>query len=142
MYEWIVALHIVSFVSWMAMLFYLPRLFIYHVENRDNSGFIGVVKVQEEKLYKYIGVPALWLTLLSGASLLMQNSGLFGTGGWLHLKLTLVALLVAYHFSLGHFRKQLLEDRCTKSSKFFRYYNEVPTILLIVIVIMVIVKPF
>ncbi len=142
MYTWIVAIHIMSLISWMAMLFYLPRLFIYHTEHKNNTAFTDVVKIQEHKLYKYIGIPALWATLITGTSLLIMNPALFASGGWLHLKLTLVTLLIAYHFSLGYFKTELADDRCTKSGKFFRLYNEAPTLLMIFIVILVIVKPF
>jgi putative membrane protein len=134
-------------VSWFAVLFYLPRLFVYHAENADNSGFIEVVKVMEMKIYKYIGVPAFWATLLSGLALMYLATDYYGTsifkmGGWFHAKLFFVVILIAYFFSLGRLRLKLLDDSCTKSGKFFRYYNEVPTILLLLIVAMVIVKPF
>ncbi|WP_187647769.1 protoporphyrinogen oxidase HemJ [Nitrosophilus labii] len=140
-YSWILAFHIVSFISWMAMLFYLPRLYVYHTEFKDKKDFVEIVKIQEAKLYNFIGVPAFWATLLSGLAMIAINPGLFKSGMWLHIKLTAVILLIAYHFSLGYFRKKLLNDECTKSGKFFRAYNEVPTILMIIIVVMVIVKP-
>jgi putative membrane protein len=133
-------------VSWFAVLFYLPRLFVYHVENAENKGFLEVIEVMEMKIYKYIGVPAFWATLLSGIALiaLSQHNGtnLFKTGGWLHAKLTLVAILTAYFFSLGHYRLKLKVDAAYKNGKFFRLYNEVPTLLLMAIVALVIVKPF
>ena len=141
-YSWILAFHVMSFVSWMAMLFYLPRLFIYHRENADTKAFTDVVKVQEYKLFKYIGVPAMWATLISGGVMLYLNSGLFSTGGWLHAKLLALVFLVAYHFSLELIRKRLIIEPHYKSSKYFRFYNEVPTLLMIFIVIMVVVKPF
>ncbi len=78
------------------MLFYLPRLFVYHVENADNAGFVEVAKIQEYKLYKYIGVPALWATVLSGSTMLTLNPSLFHSGGWIHAKITVALLLVAY----------------------------------------------
>jgi len=141
-YSWILAFHVMSFVSWMAMLFYLPRLFIYHRENADTKAFTDVVKVQEYKLFKYIGVPAMWATLISGGVMLYLNSGLFSTGGWIHAKLLALVFLVAYHFSLEIIRKRLIIEPHYKSSKYFRFYNEVPTLLMIFIVIMVVVKPF
>lgn len=141
-YTWILAFHVVSFLSWMAMLFYLPRLFVYHAENIDNQGFVDVVKIQEYKLYKYIGIPALWATVVSGLLMLWINPSLFQSGGWLHAKITAVVLLVAYSYSLGAYVKAFANDTCTKSGKFFRIYNEVPTILSIIIVIMVVIKPF
>jgi len=148
MYSWMLWFHIISMVSWFAVLFYLPRLFVYHVENGTNQGFIDVVEVMEMKIYKYIGVPAFWATLLSGIALIVMSTqqyngvNVFQMGGWMHAKLTLVAILTAYFFSLGHYRLKLKENTAYKSGKFFRFYNEVPTLLLIGIVALVIVKPF
>ena len=143
MYEWVIWFHIISMVSWFAVLFYLPRLFVYHAENADNEGFIEVVKVMEFKIYQYIGVPAFWSTVISGIGLiLLYPVNIFSTGGWFHAKLAFVVILTIYFFSLGMIRKKLKEDRCNKSGKFFRFYNEVPTILLLLIVAMVILKPF
>jgi putative membrane protein len=147
MYNWVVWFHIISMVSWFAVLFYLPRLFVYHVENAGNKGFLEVIEVMEMKIYKYIGVPAFWATLLSGIALIFMSTTRYGinvfqTGGWLHAKLTLVAILVAYFFSLGHYRLKLKVDAAYKNGRFFRLYNEVPTLLLMAIVALVIVKPF
>ncbi len=143
MYNSMLVFHIISMVSWFAVLFYLPRLFVYHTENSANQGFLDVITIMEMKIYRYIGVPAFWATLLSGISLiLMYPTNIFSTGGWLHAKLTLVAILTSYFFSLGHYRLKLIDNATYKSGKFFRIYNEVPTLLLIGIVILVIVKPF
>ncbi|MEA1916914.1 MAG: protoporphyrinogen oxidase HemJ [Campylobacterota bacterium] len=142
MYSWTVWFHIISMVSWFAVLFYLPRLFVYHQENSANEGFLEVVKVMEMKIYKYIGIPAFWATTISGAYLIYLNPSVFSQGGWMHAKLTFVLLLAIYFFSLGKFREKLLGNTCNKSGKFFRFYNEIPTILLMLIVAMVIVKPF
>lgn len=141
-YNWILAFHVMSVISWMAMLFYLPRLFVYHVEHAGNPGFVDVVGIQENKLYHFIGVPAMWASILSGAAMIALNPALFQSGGWLHAKLTAALLLIVYHFTLGRFKKRLQAGTCTKSGKFFRAYNEVPTLLMIFIVIMVVVKPF
>jgi len=141
-YTWILAFHVMSFTSWMAMLFYLPRLFIYHREHSDNVAFAEVVKIQEYKLYAYIGVPAMWATIISGGVMLYLNPGIFSSGGWMHTKLFFLAFLIAYSFSLNGIRKKLMDNPEYKSGKYFRFYNEVPTLLMIVIVIMVIVKPF
>ncbi|MEA2073037.1 MAG: protoporphyrinogen oxidase HemJ [Campylobacterota bacterium] len=140
MYDWILWFHVISFISWFAVLFYLPRLFVYHAENIDNSGFVEVVKVQEMKLFKYIGVPSMWATVLSGLGLAYMYG--FSGNGWIHAKITLVVLLMAYFFSMNKYRIEFLEDRCEKSGKFFRMYNEVPTILMLLIVAMVVFKPF
>ena len=141
-YTWILAFHVMSFVSWMAMLFYQPRLFVYHSENGDNEGFVKVVQRQEYILNKAIGTPAMWATIISGATMLYLNPSIFQSGGWMHAKLFALAFLIAYHFSLENFRKKLIENPHHKSGKWFRFYNEVPTLLMIFIVIMVVVKPF
>jgi len=130
---------VISFISWFAALFYLPRLFVYHAENIENKGFVEVAKIQELKLFKYIGAPAMWATVLSGATLIYFIGF---HSGWLYVKLFFVALLIIYFFTLDKYRKEFLEDRCTKSGKFFRIYNEVPTILMLFIVAMVVIKPF
>ncbi len=147
MYNWMLWFHIISMVSWFAVLFYLPRLFVYHVENNQNNGFLEVVEVMEMKIYKYIGVPAFWATLLSGIALIAKSTAhygmnVFAMGGWMYAKMILVAILIVYFFSLGHYRLKLKENAAYKSGKFFRMYNEVPTLLLIGIVALVIVKPF
>lgn len=140
MYNWILWFHVISFISWFAVLFYLPRLFVYHAENIDNKGFIEVVKIQELKLFKYIGVPAMWATVISGLVLAYMFG--FSGNGWIHAKITLVAFLVIYFYSMNKYRIEFLEDRCEKSGKFFRMYNEIPTILMLLIVAMVVFKPF
>ena len=140
-YTWILAFHVMSFVSWMAMLFYQPRLYVYHAEHADNPGFVEVVKIQEYKLIKYIGVPAMWATILSGATMLWLNPALLRMP-WMHAKLLFVALLIAYHFTLEYHRKRLMENPRYKPGKFYRFYNEVPTLLMIGIVIFVVIKPF
>jgi len=141
-YTWILAFHVMSFTSWMAMLFYLPRLFIYHREHSDNLAFAEVVQIQEYKLYTYIGVPAMWATILSGSYMLYLNPGILQSGGWMYAKLLFLTLLIAYSFSLNSIRKKLVTNPTYKTGKYFRVYNEVPTLLMIAIVIMVVVKPF
>lgn len=147
MYQWMLWFHIISMVSWFAVLFYLPRLFVYHAEHSNNPGFIEVVQIMEMKIYKYIGVPAFWATFLSGTALIIMSTShygmnVFAMGGWMHAKMTLVVLLIAYFFSLGRFRLKLINNSTYKSGKFFRMYNEIPTLLLIGIVALVVVKPF
>ena len=141
-YSWILTFHVMAFMSWMAMLFYLPRLFVYHVEHAHKSEFVEVVKIQEYKVYKYIGLPAFWATLLSGSAMLFINPILFETGEWLYAKLVVVAIMTAYSFSLEYFREALENDECLRSGKFFRAYNEIPTLLSILIVAYVVVKTF
>ena len=141
-YYWILAFHIMSFISWMAMLFYQPRLYVYHSENADNKGFVEVVQIQEYKLIKYIGTPAMWATIVSGAFMIYLNPSIFQSGGWMHAKLLFVVLLFAYHFSLEYHRRKLIDNPAYRPGKFYRFYNEVPTLLMIGIVIFVVVKPF
>ncbi len=139
-YTWILTFHIMAFMSWMAMLFYLPRMFVYHMENIKNKEYIKVAKIQEDKLYRLIGVPAMWASILSGITMIGLNPQVFQTGGWIHAKLTVVVLLIAYSYSLSYYLKQLKNDTCTKSGKFFRAYNELPTLLAILIVTYAITK--
>ncbi|MGE4296008.1 MAG: protoporphyrinogen oxidase HemJ [Campylobacterales bacterium] len=136
------AIHVMSLVSWFAAMFYLPRLFVYHAENRDNAGFVSVAKVMEKKLFNYIGLPAFAATVITGVVMIVMNPSVFSGGGWMHAKLTLVAVLIAWFFHAGSLRKQLENDRCDKSGRYFRIYNEIPTIFLIVIVLLAVAKPF
>ena len=143
-YTWVLTFHVVAFISWMAMLFYLPRLFVYHVENIDKKEFVEIVKIQEFKIYKYIGHPAMWATILSGTIMLFLNPILldFNANPWMYAKLFTLVLLIVYSFSLDKYRKELHNGSCNKSGKFFRMYNEMPTMLAILIVGYVITKSF
>ena len=143
-YTWILTFHILALLSWMAMLFYQPRLYVYHTEYKDKKDFVDVVKIQELKMYKYIGVPAMWATIISGIVMLYLNPYLLSadSGGWMHAKLLFVFLLVIYSYSLGYYRKKLEKDDYERSGKFFRAYNEVPTILAVLIVGYVVTKTF
>lgn len=140
-YTWILTFHIMAVMSWMAMLFYLPRLFVYHVENIEKKEFVEVVKIQEYKIYKYIGAPAMWATIASGAIMIFSNSELLSQS-WMHAKLFTLLFLIHYSFSLNKYRIQLEKDICKKSGKFFRMYNEIPTMLAILVVGYVITKSF
>ena len=143
-YTWILTFHIIAVMSWMAMLFYLPRLFVYHVENIEKKEFVEVVKIQEYKIYKYIGAPAMWATIFSGIAMLSLNTSLldFSLNPWMYAKLFTLLVLIVYSFSLEKYRKELEADVCKKSGKFFRMYNEMPTMLAILIVAYVITKTF
>ncbi|BAK72015.1 protoporphyrinogen oxidase HemJ [Arcobacter sp. L] len=143
-YTWILTFHVVAVMSWMAMLFYLPRLFVYHVENIDKKEFIEVVKIQEYKIYKYIGAPAMWATIASGITMIILNPILLdiNINPWMYAKLISLILLIIYSFSLEKYRKELEKDICKKTGKFFRMYNEMPTMLAILIVGYVITKSF
>lgn len=139
-YNHIKALHVVAFVSWMAVLFYLPRLFVYHTENKDKADFVKVVKRQEDKLYHFIGTPAITITIITGLLMIALNPGMFSTGMWLHIKLLFAFFLIIYHFDCGRRLKQLKNDIYRTSGKFYRFYNEIPTIMLFVIAFSAILK--
>jgi len=141
-YLWIVTFHIMAVMSWMAMLFYQPRLYVYHTEQKNKPDFVDVVKVQEYKMYKYIGLPAMWATVISGLWMLYLRPDLLQGDGWMHAKILVVIVLMAYSFSLEHYRKQLENENYSKSGNFFRAYNEVPTVLSLLIVGYVITKTF
>ena len=135
------ALHLISVISWMAGLLYLPRIFVYHTENVDQKKTSEIFKVMERRLFNYIMMPAMILTWLFGF-LLIGSLGLqvfFDL--WVILKGILVLLLTHYHFYLGKFVRLFEKDQNTKTAKFFRIINEVPTILLIFIVFIVVFKP-
>ena len=134
------SLHVIAIISWMAGLLYLPRLFVYHVENRDENKAHTLFSIMERRLYHFIMMPAMVVSWLTG--LAMMVSAPWYLSGWMHFKLLLVVLMTAFHFYLGFFRKVFLAGSVTKSSKFFRIINEIPTILMIGIVILVIYKAF
>lgn len=138
---WLKALHLIAVVCWFAGLFYLPRLFVYHAQAEDSVGRERF-KVMERKLYRGIMWPSLVLTVLFGGWMLADNWALYRTQGWMHAKLALVLLLVAYHLACGHYLKALRDDRSRKSHVFFRVFNELPVLALVAIVILVIVRPF
>jgi putative membrane protein len=135
------SLHLIAVISWMAGLLYLPRIFVYHSENMNREEICTVFKTMERKLYNYIMMPAMILTWLFGLILISQVG--FETIGtkWLQIKLILVTLLSVYHFYLGSLLLNFNKNNNTKSSKFFRWLNEFPTLLLIIIVFVVIFKP-
>ena len=135
------SLHLIAVISWMAGLLYLPRIFVYHVENLKNKNISSVFKTMERKLYFYIMTPAMILTWLFGLILISSLGFETLSETWIKLKLLLVILLTLYHFYLSKFLSNFRLDRNTKSSKFFRAINEVPTILLILIVFIVVFKP-
>ncbi len=135
------ALHLIAVISWMAGLLYLPRIFVYHTENQTNKNISDVFKIMERKLYFYIMTPAMIVSWIFGLLLIGSIGFEQLSTYWLKSKLVLVFLLTIYHFYLGVFLKKFEMDVNTKSSKFFRFFNEVPTILLILIIFIVIFKP-
>ncbi|MDO8310953.1 MAG: protoporphyrinogen oxidase HemJ [Sideroxyarcus sp.] len=136
---WLKAFHIVMVVSWFAGLFYLPRIFVNHAMAEEQA-VRERLKLMERKLYRFV-TPIGALAVISGLWLWLNYREIF-SGGWLHVKTTLVAGLIAYHFYCGHLVKVFAEDRNTHSHVWFRYFNEVPVLVLIAVVILVVVKPF
>jgi len=140
MYEWLKAFHIIAAIAWMAGMLYLPRLFVYHCEADVGSIQSETFKVMERRLLRAIINPAMILTWVLGLWLAYQG-GWF-KAPWLHAKLLLVILMSGVHGMLSRYVKDFAADRRRKSQKFFRIINEVPTVLMILIVILVVVKPF
>ena len=135
------SLHLISVISWMVGLLYLPRIFVYHAENNDDKKISDVFKVMEKKLYFYIMTPAMILSWIFGL-LLIHSVGFQQLGQtWMVLKIIFVIFLSLYHFYLGKTLNQFKFDQNTHSHKFYRLINEIPTILLILIVFVVIFKP-
>lgn len=139
-YLWIKALHVIAVISWMAGMLYLPRLFVYHCEAEIGSRQSETFKVMERRLLKAIINPAMIVTWLAG--LYLAWAGHWFSFGWLHVKLAMVLAMSALHGFLSRWLRDFAADRRPHSQKFFRIINEVPTVLMIIIVIMVIVKPF
>ena len=135
---WVKSLHIIFMVTWFAGLFYLPRLFVYHAQSDDRASQERF-KVMERKLYYGIMAPGAVLTIVSGLWLWL---GYGFSGGWLHAKLALVAVLVAYHLWCGKLLIDFKHDRNAKSHVWFRWFNEFPVLILFAAVILVVVKPF
>ena len=135
------SLHLIAVISWMAGLLYLPRIFVYHTENLEDNNTSSIFKIMEKKLYIYIMMPAMVLSWIFGM-ILISNIGIETLSTlWIKIKLILVILLTLYHFYLGKLLEDFRLNKNTKSSKFFRIINEVPTLLLILIVFIVIFKP-
>jgi len=134
------AIHVIAVISWMVGLLYLPRLFVYHVEN-NNFESVKVFKIMEKRLMKIIMNPAMIVTWLTGFSILwvLGFNTIFSL--WLSIKFLFVIILSGYHGFLSKCLKDFALDRNTRSSKFFRFINEIPTIILIIIVFLVIFKP-
>ena len=136
------SLHLIAVVSWMAGLLYLPRIFVYHTENSDNMNTCNVFKKMEKKLYYYIMMPAMVLSWVFGFLLISTLGFTVFSELWMQTKLILVGLLTIYHFYLGVCVSRYANDLNSNSSKFYRIINEVPIILLIIIVFIVIFKSF
>ena len=138
MYETLKILHIISFVSWFAGLFYLPRLFVYHIENNTNKEMNEVFQKMEYKLLRIIMNPAMMVVWLSGFILSYYN----GFDLWLIIKFLLVFLMTIFHIFMKKCLNDFENDKSEYSSKFFRIINEIPTVLMIFIIILVVIKPW
>jgi len=136
---WVKALHIVFMVTWFAGLFYLPRLFVYHAMAQDAQG-IERLRVMERKLYYGIMTPGAVLTIVFGVWLWL--SWFRDAGAWLHAKLAVVLLLIGYHAWCGKLLMDFRLDRNTRSHVWYRWFNEVPVLILLAVVVLVVVKPF
>jgi putative membrane protein len=142
-YLWLKALHIIAVISWMAGMLYLPRLFVYHTRVAVGSEASEMLKVMERKLMRLIINPAMIATWIFGLWLAIKiNAFAPGNGAWLHAKLGLVILMTLAHAMMSRCRKAFERDQNTKSEKFYRIFNEVPAVLMVLIVIIVVVKPF
>jgi putative membrane protein len=139
-YLWFKALHVMSVLAWMAGLFYLPRLYVYHTKHAAGSVTSEQFKVMEDKLLRVIMNPAMIASWLFG--LLTAWAGSFWTDGWFHVKLLMAVLMTVFHVMLMRWRTEFAADANQRPERFYRMANEVPTVLMIVIVIMAIVKPF
>ncbi len=141
MLAWIKALHLIAMVAWFAGLFYLPRLFVYHTAAHDTVS-IERFKVMEHRLYYFIMAPAALLTVIFGFILFSFSVAYYSQAIWMHIKLILVGLLIIFHGYCGKLLKDFKQDKNQHSSLFYRCFNELPTLLLIAIVILAEVQPF
>ena len=134
------SLHLIAVISWMAGLLYLPRIFVYHSEANHESQR-DIFKTMERKLYYYIMMPAMFLSWLFGIILIHNLGFTVFSELWMQIKFTLVIILTYYHFTLGQYVNDFATNNNKKNSRFFRIYNEIPTIILIVVIFVVIFKP-
>ncbi len=135
------SLHLIAVISWMASLLYLPRIFVYHVENKEKKEATDIFEVMEKRLFYYIMRPAMVLTWIFGLILIYLNGVEIFSQLWMQIKIVLVILLSAYNDYLGKCLISLKNNSNTRTSKFFRIINEIPTVMLIFIVFLVIFKP-
>ncbi|MDJ0684171.1 MAG: protoporphyrinogen oxidase HemJ [Alphaproteobacteria bacterium] len=140
MYEWIKALHVIAIIAWMAGLLYLPRLYVYHCGAEPGSSLDETLKVMERRLLRAIMNPSMLVSWVLGLWAAYELNA--WADGWFHIKLTLVVGLTISHMVMASHRKRFLAGENLKSDRYFRVLNEIPTVLMIAIVILVIVKPF
>jgi protoporphyrinogen IX oxidase len=142
LHPWVKAWHVVSVIAWMSGILYLPRLFVYHCETEPGSAASERFKVMESRLLRQIVTPAMIATWVLGLALALTPGVIDWHAGWWHVKLLSVLGLSGFTGALSRWRRDFLEDRNTRSQRFYRIANEVPTLLMIVAVLMVIVRPF
>jgi protoporphyrinogen IX oxidase len=140
MYEWIKALHVIAVISWMAALLYLPRLYVYHAGVDAGSETSDTFKIMERRLLRFIANPA--MIVAWGAGLYLLVTGGWMAQGWMHAKLLLVILMSGYHGWCAATMKRFARDANIKNPRYFRFANEIPTLLMVAVVIAVVVKPF
>ena len=141
-YEWFKALHVISVIAWMAGMLYLPRLYVYHADAAPGSDKSETFKIMERRLLKAITTPAMVASFIFGTLMLATPGVIDWSTGWIWAKIALIVAMTAMHGFLGKWRKDFEADRNTRPGKFYRMMNEVPTLLMILVVILVIVKPF
>ncbi|MCP5361123.1 MAG: protoporphyrinogen oxidase HemJ [Hyphomicrobiales bacterium] len=142
-YLWLKALHIIAVISWMAGMLYLPRLFVYHTQVEKGSEASEMLKVMERRLLRYIINPAMIMSFIIGILLIIETKlGAPGGAKWIHVKIGLLLLMVTVHGILARHRKQFVRDANIHSARYYRILNEIPTVLMIFIVILAVLKPF
>lgn len=141
-YGWTKSIHVIAVIAWMAALLYLPRLYVYHCDTAEGSEASERFKVMERRLLKQIATPAMLTALVFGVALILTPGAVDWRAPWWWIKLASVVLLFGFHGACSGWRRAFLEDRNVKPQRFYRIANEVPTLLLIVIVIMAIAQPF
>lgn len=139
---WLKALHVIAMVAWMSGLFYLPRLYVYHCQVAPGSAEGERFKVMERRLLKQITNPAMIVTWIAGLLMAFTPGVISWTAGWWHAKLLCVLIMTGFHGACSRWRRDFLNDRNRRSEKFYRMANEIPTLLLVFIVVLVIVQPF
>ena len=141
-YPWIKAFHIIAIIAWMAGLLYLPRLYVYHADVPPGSRRAAMLEIMERRLLRGIMLPAIVMTYGFGVMLLSVPGVVDWRQGWIWSKLALVLLLTVFHVTLAHWRRDFAAGRFLRSSRFYRLVNEIPTLIMIAIVLLVVLKPF
>jgi putative membrane protein len=141
-YLWIKVLHLISVIAWMAGLLYLPRLFVYHVNAKKGGELSETLKIMERRLLKFIMNPAMYASIIFGILLMINLGDEIWSEGWLYAKLIFVFSLMVIHMAMAKWHRNFVNNNNTRSQKFFRIINEVPTLLMIGIIIFVIIQPF